>query len=448
MTAKLYKLPQLKTPATSLILQTDENGLRKRIILGCLTAALLIFGIGGWALTAQLSGAIIAGGLVVVDSNTKKVQHPTGGVVGEIFVKNGSRVNAGDLLLRLDDTQTRSKLSIVVSQLTELTGRRARLKAESEYAQEILFPVGFETHTLEASRVAEGERRLFAARRAFISSQQAQIQERIGQYREEVEGLLTQRTAKARELKILRQEAERVANMHKRKLTTVTRLLAIQRDQIRIAGEHGELTSRIAQAKGRIAETRMQSITMERSARNDAQQELRDIEARIAELREHKIATEDQFKRVDIRAPKAGVVHELAVHTIGGVIDAAEPIMLIVPSGDRLAIEIRIPTSDIDQVALGQPAMLRFSAFNQRTTPQIPGKVTRLAADLSHDVQSGQRFYLARIKADETAMRKLKHLDLMPGMPVEAFIQTGNRTAISYITKPLSDHIARTFREE
>lgn len=425
-----------------------DAGLATRVAVGFLVVFLTIGGVGGWAATAELSGAVIGSGVIVVDSNIKKVQHPTGGVVGELLVSNGQAVTAGQLLVRLDDTQTRAALGIVVSQLIELTGRRARLAAERDDAVAIAFPAEFEASGEEARRVASGERRLFEAKRRTMEGQKAQLRERIGQLSQEIEGLSAQRKSKEQEIRLVNDELARVEDMYKRKLTPVTRLLAMQRDASRIEGEHGALVAQIARARGQITETELQILSLDHTARTEAQKELREIEGRLAELAERKVAAEDQLKRVDIRAPRSGIVHDLGVHTVGGVVAAAEPMMHIVPSEDVLTIEARIGATDIDQLSLGQPAVLRFPAFNQRTTPELPGTVVRVAADLTREASTGQSFYIVRIQVDEAALGKLKGLKLVPGMPVEAFIETGQRTALSYLIKPFTDQLTKALRED
>lgn len=425
-----------------------DRALFTRIAAGLAVVAALVFGAGGWAATAELSGAVIAPGQIVVDSNVKKIQHPTGGVIGEIKVRTGARVEAGDVLIRLDETQTRASLGIIVSQLTEFTGRKARLAAERDDLDAIAFPGGYLEVGEEAQRVASGEQRLFLARREALASQKGQLDERVGQFEQEIEGLEAQRQSKATELELIEKELDRVDDMYKRKLTPVTRLLAMQREVTRVSGELGALISRIARTKGQISETKLQLITLDQNHRMEAQRELRDLEARIAELAERRIAAEDQLKRVDIRSPLSGTVHELAVHTIGGVINASEQLMLVVPSGDLLTIEIRIAPPDIDQVTVGQKAMLRFPAFNQRLTPELPGRVVRISADLSRDSMTGANYYSARLSLDEESEQQLEGQKLLPGMPVESFIQTEKRTALSYLVKPFTDQFARAFREE
>jgi HlyD family secretion protein len=410
-------------------------------------AAFLVFGVGSWAALAKLSGAVIASGVIMVDSNSKKIQHPIGGVVGEIRVKNGDAVAAGDIVLKLDDTQTRAALGIVVSQLVELTGRKARLTAERDAATAIEFPSDFAEIGPDAERVAAGERRLFEARRSTSNGQKNQHSERISQLRHEIQGLSSQRDAKGRELKLVREELARLTQMYDRKLLPITRVLAIQRDEARIDGEHGALEAQIARASGQISEIELQILSIDQTMQSDAQRELRDIEGRMAELSERRVAAEDQLRRVDLRAPIAGVVHELNVYTVGGVIAAGETIMLIVPKDDQLIIEVRSSPVDIDQIKLGQVSMLRFPAFNQRVTPEVRGIVTRIAADLTRDTQTGQGYYVVRIKAEEDALATLGELKLVPGMPVEAFIEAGERTALSYLIKPFADQFARALKE-
>lgn len=420
----------------------------RRVAFSFGVISLLVFGIGGWAAVSQLQGAVIAPGHIVVESNVKKVQHPTGGVVGAILVKTGDRVTAGDIVMRLDDTQTRANLGIVTGQLTELTGRKARLVAERDGLSEVTFPAGFEASGLEAERVAAGERRLLAARRQSAASQKGQLRERIGQFNSEVEGLKRQEVAKSRELDLIRDELDRVEKMYRQQLIPYTRVLAMQRDWARVEGEHGALLSQIARAGGQISEIELKIIEIDDTMRTESQKELRDLEARIGELSERQIAAKDMLKRVDIRSPQTGIVHELAVHTVGGVISPGETVMGIVPVEDQKAIEVRLAPTDIDQVTVGQSAILRFPAFSQHTTPELKGAVSRVAPDLTHEKETGLAYYLARIRINDDDLTKFKTMQLVAGMPVESFIQTGERSALSYLVKPFSDQIERVFREE
>lgn len=419
-----------------------EPALRRRLGFAFGLIGLLVLSCGVWATTTPIAGAVIASGIVVVESNIKKVQHPSGGIVALIPVKNGERVQAGDTVLMLDDTQARANLGIVDSQLIQLIGRKARLEAERDLADSIRFPAGF-LASEEARPIVDGEKRLFAYRRVFKNGQVAQLTERIGQIKEEIKGLTAQREAKHIETELMIEELARLEELHKRELMTVNRILSAQRDLTRLKGEWGALVAQVARAQGQISEMELQIMALDQTMQSEATKELRDLEARVAELAERKIAAEDQLKRVVLGAPQDGIVHDLAVHTVGGVIGAGETVMTIVPSRDELSIEVRIATSDIDQVHLGQTASLRFPAFNQRTTPEIAGRVTRIGADLTRDAQTNSVFYVVRLHPEGLP----ESIKLMPGMPVEAFIATGARTALSYLVKPVTDQFARAFRE-
>jgi len=419
-----------------------EPALRKRLAFAFALIALMVLSCGVWATTTPIAGAVVASGIVVVESNIKKVQHPSGGIVAHIPVKNGDKVQAGDTVLRLDDTQARAKLGIVVSQLIQLTGRKARLEAERDLAGGIRFPPDFLVGD-ESRAIAEGETRLFEHRRAFKKGQVAQLTERIGQIKEEIRGLSAQREAKQVESDLMVEELDRLEALRKKELMAVNRILSAQRDLTKLKGEWGALVAQVAKAQGQISEMELQIMSLDQNMQQEATKELRESEARIAELVERKVAAEDEVKRIVLTAPQDGIVHDLAVHTVGGVIGAAETVMTIVPSRDELSVEVRIATSDIDQVHVDQTAKLRFPALNQRTTPEIAGVVMRVGADLTRDTQANSVFYVVRIRPEDMP----KGVKLVPGMPVEAFIATGERTAISYLVKPISDQFARAFRE-
>jgi HlyD family secretion protein len=329
-----------------------------------------------------------------------------------------------------------------VSQLIQLTGRKARLEAERDLANSIRFPPDFLTGDEERA-IAEGETRLFEHRHAFKKGQVAQLTERIGQIKEEIRGLSAQREAKQVESDLMVEELDRLEALRKKELMAVNRILSAQRDLTKLKGEWGALVAQVAKAQGQISEMELQIMSLDQNMRTEATKELREIEARIAELVERKVAAEDEVKRIVLTAPQDGIVHDLAVHTVGGVIGTAETVMTIVPNRDELSVEVRIATSDIDQVHLDQTATLRFPALNQRTTPEISGLVTRVGADLTRDNQANSVFYVVRIRPEGMP----KGVKLVPGMPVEAFIATGERTAISYLVKPIFDQFARAFRE-
>ena len=421
-----------------------EPALARRLLLGVTLIVLMVVSVGGWAATTPIGGAVIASGFVVVESNIKKVQHPTGGIVAEINVKNGNLVNAGDVVISLDDTQARANLGIVVSQLVQLRGRKARLEAERDQTDQVRFPAGFVESGEDAAAIMEGEKRLFEVRQSVKNGQIAQFNERIGQLKQEIKGTTAQRDAKAEEVDLMRDELERLEAMRKKDLVPTTRTLQAQRDLTRLRGEWGAHIAQIARSQGQISETELQIIGVTQNMQTDASKELRELEARVAELMERKVAAEDQLKRIYLRAPQTGFVHDLTVHTVGGVIGPGENVMSIVPTHDTLGVDARIGTSDIDQVAIGQQAVLRFPALNQRTTPEIRGTVTRVGADLSKDPQGNAVYFTLRISVSDHDREAFK---LVPGMPAEAFISTHERTALSYLMKPLSDQVTRAFRE-
>jgi HlyD family secretion protein len=426
-----------------------RDDIRTQLIIGFGAVFLLVFGLGGWAATANLAGAVIAAGTVVVDSNVKKVQHPTGGVVGEIRVRDGDKVEAGDLVMRLDETVTRANLGVIVSQLNELAVRQARLKAERDGATSVEVPRALAGRAGEddISEIIAGERTLFESRRNARSGQKAQLKERVAQLGEEINGLEAQRKAKAKEFELIGRELHEVEKLWAKNLMPLSKLIALHRDAARIEGESAQLVAAAAQAKGKITETELQIIQIDQEMRTEVMKDLREIQAKEAELIERRVAAEDQLKRIDIRAPQSGVVHQLAVHTVGGVINQSEPIMLIVPVGDMLVIEAKISPQDIDHVQVGQRAFVRFTAFNQRTTPEFKGEVSRVAADLTKEAQTNQAYFVARITLPEAELKRLGQLKLMPGMPAETYIKTTDRTAVSYLMKPLTDQIAKAFIE-
>jgi len=413
-------------------------------------AGVLIFfgGVGGWAATTDLAGAVIAPGSLVVDSDVKKVQHPTGGIVGQLYVRDGDQVKGGDVVVRLDDTTTRANVAVMEKSLDELGARGARLQAELDDAQAIDFPADLLNRSSDpvASRVIAGEQRLFQSRRAARAGQKAQFGQRISQLEKQAQAIEEQVAAKQLEIELIGRELKGVRTLWQQNLIQISRLTMVERDDARIRGERGALLSSIAQVKDKIVETQLQIIQVDQDLRAEAGKDLAEIRAKTSELVEKHVAAEDQLKRVDIRAPQDGKVHQLSVHTIGGVINAGEPIMLIVPE-ERLVVEVKVEPRDIDQVKIGHAAVMRFPAFNQRTTPELNGEVDRVSADVSLDQKSGARFYTVRMTIPDNELARLKDFALIPGMPVEAFIQTSRRTVMSFLIKPISDQISKAWRE-
>ena len=425
--------------------------IRRHVRLGGLLCLLLIGGIGGWAATATLAGAIIAPASVVVETDVKKVQHQVGGIVAELNVRNGDMVEAGRVLIRLDGTRTGASLTMVSKTLDELSGRHARLFAEQESAQVITFPVEFLERASgdnNVARIIAGEKRLFEARKAGRAGQEAQLRERIAQLAEEAQGLAAQRGAKEQEITFIQDELRGVQSLYERNLLPVNRVTALRRDATRLEGEKGQIVSAIAQAKGKIAETELKIIQITEDLHTEVLRDLREIDGRIGELTERRISAEDQFRRTELRAPQSGIVHQLNVHTVGGVISAGETLMVIVPQSDGLSVEARVPPQHIDQIALGQSVMIRFSAFDHNTTPQLVGTVSLVPADVTRDPRTNLSYYAIRVTISDEEIARLKGLRLVPGMPAEAHLQTHMRTALSYLAKPLTDQFSRAFRED
>src|SRR5262247_2232301 len=432
------------------VTSTTRRSMRRHLVAAIVVVSVLVVGVGGWAATAVISGAVVASGSVVVDSNVKKVQHPTGGIVGELRVRDGDRVHAGDVVVRLDETVTRANLAIVTKGLGEMMARKARLESERDGLDTITFPAQLVADAGDPDRAAamDSESKLFNLRKTARSGRKAQLRERVAQLGEEITGLAAQQNSKAKEIALIERELAGVRELWKQNLVQLTRLTALEREAARLDGERGQLVAAAAQAKGKVAETALQILQIDQDIASDVAKELREVDGKIGEFIERKVAAEDQLKRTDIRAPQDGTVFQLAVHTVGGVITAGDPIMLIVPEADNLSVEVKVNPQDIDQLQLNQKATLRFSAFNIRTTPEIEGVVTRISADTSTDQRTGQSYYTLRIAMAADQIERLGEVKLLPGMPVEAFMQTRDRTMLSYLIKPLHDQFLRAFREK
>lgn len=436
------------------MVRTDKSpamhSIGRHLMVAGLAGVILLGGVGGWAMATNLAGAVVASGQFVVDSYVKTVQHPTGGIVGEILIQEGQTIAAGDVLMRLDATQTKANLAIVTKRLDELAVRRALLEAERDGLPEIVFPQDLLAMTDNAEVVSamRNARSLFTFRRQSREGHKHQLLERISQFENEIVGIKAQELSYDRGLAVLEEELTGLRELHSKGLVTAQRLNALEREAASLDGARGEAIAGQAQVAGRITETRLQILQIDQDLKSEVAAELREVRAQTGEYAERRISAEDDLKRIDIIAPQNGVVHQLSVHTIGGVISPAEPIMQIVPDNEKLALEARISPQDIDQVHLGQKAVLRMSAFNQRTTPELNGAVNRIAADLTQDQVTGLPYYSVRITISADELAHLGDLVLVPGMPAEAFIQTGERTVISYLVKPLSDQINRAFKEE
>lgn len=428
----------------------DDRSFRlgMRVVAGTALAFLLVAGAGGWAATAQLTGAVIASGTVKVDDNLKSIQHRDGGIISAIAVKEGDHVEKGQVLLRLDDAQTRAEQTIVRTQLAELKARQARLVAERDNLDWVGFPTELVQNQHGFDAVSAGEMRLFRGNQLNRRSQKDQLELGVRQLGEEVKGLEAQLKSKSDEIALVAKEASKIKGLADRRLIEGARVYNSERDTARLGGERAEIEAGIARAKARMSEIRLQIIAVDETARTEAQRELSIVEPKISELNERRAAIEDVLSRTDIRAPIAGTVNELSVHTIGGVITPAEKLVTLVPAEAKLKIEARLSPTDIDQISIGRPAKLRFSAFNQRTTPELQGAIAYVSPATSSDPASGQVYYVANVAVTADELAKLENNKLLPGMPVEIYISTDERTAMSYLVKPLSDQFKRAFREQ
>jgi HlyD family secretion protein len=428
-----------------------RQSIRRHILASLVVVVLLVGGLGTWAATSEFAGAVIAQGSLVVDTNVKKVQHPTGGVVAELRVRDGDMVSAGDVVIKLDDTQTRANLAIVTKGLDELAARRAREEAELEGREKVDFPDELTTRKddPEVGHVLSGEAKLFEIRRKTREGLKAQLVERVSQSEEEITGLIAQVASKDKQVEWIKKELEGVRELWAKQLVQFSRVTALEREQARLEGERGQLVASIAQSKGKIAETKIQILQIDQDMRTEVGKDLAEIRGKSAELIEKKVAAEDQLKRIDIRAPQNGMVHQLDVHTVGGVVSAGQQIMLIVPAADKLIVEAKVQPQDIDQLSIGQAAVMRFTNFNSRTTPEINGEVTVVSADVTQDQRTGVSYYTVRIGVPPSELARLDPaIKLVPGMPVEVFVQTKVRTVVSFFVRPFQDQIARAFREK
>jgi HlyD family secretion protein len=428
--------------------KNTRASIRTHLLVGLSVVVLLAGGLGGWASTAQISGALIAPGQIVVESSVKKVQHPTGGVVGELLAHDGDIVKTGQVLVRLDDTVTKANLAIVTKTLDALQARAARLQAEQQGADTVTFPASLldRASDPDVRDVMASETKLFEVRTTGRAGQKAQLHERIRQLNEEIDGLNAQENAKQQEIGLVNQELTGVRALYAQHLVQLTRLTTLERDGARLEGERAQYVASKAQTKGKITETELQIIQIDKDMVSDVSKDLRETNDKIGELVERKVTAEDQLRRVDIRAPQDGMVEQSTVHTVGGVISAGDAIMMIVPQTDDLQVEAKVNPQDIDKLQIGQKTLLRLSAFNQRTTPELNGVVTRVSPDVTTDQRTGQTYYTIRVSMPPEEVARLGEVKLIPGMPVEAFVQTGDRTLLSYLIKPLHDQLMRAFR--
>ncbi|MCK0168405.1 HlyD family type I secretion periplasmic adaptor subunit [Jannaschia sp. S6380] len=424
---------------------------RSPLIVGFLTIALLLGGFGGWGVMAQIAGAVVAPGRIVVDRNRQVVQHPDGGVVEEILVEEGDRVAEGDVLARLDLSLLQSELTIVEGQLREMAARRGRMEAERDDLETITF----DADLLEAAEsqpsvaaIVDGQTRLFEARRDSLARAVEQLRNQRLQLDNQVDGIDAQMVALERQQELIGDETSNQEILLERGLTQASRLLNLQREEARLAGALGDLVSQRAQAMERIAELEIEELRLFTQRREESITRLRDLEATEMEFAERQRALAKQLDRLEIRAPVSGVVYDLQVFGRRSVIQPAQTVLYLVPQDRPLIIESRVDPINVDEVYVGQEVVLRFSAFDMRSTPDLFGSVTQVSPDAFVDDQNGTSFYRVEIQLPEEELTKLPEgRTLVPGMPVDAFIRTEDRSPLAYLLSPLAGYFQKAFRD-
>ncbi len=421
----------------------------KHLAIGAITLVILVGGFGTWAVNAQISGAVITSGQIEVERNRQVVQHPDGGVVKEILVDEGDSVDIGDLLISLDPTDLESELAIVEGQLFEILARRARFEAERDAASALQFsPILLEASSSDVQALMEGQERLFQARLETSQSAEEQLTQQRAQIASQIEGIKAQQVALQEQLALIEGELADQQSLFDRGLAQASRVLSLQREQSALLGSAGELTAQSAQASQRVTEIDLQIIGLSTTRREEAISSLRDLQFNELELTERRRTILRQLERLDIRAPVAGIVYGLQVFAPQSVIRPADAVLFLVPQDRPLVIATQVQVTDVDQVFVGQDVTVRFSAFDQRRTPELEGKVTLVSADAFQNENSGLSYYRAEVQLNEGQTDRLPDdISLIPGMPVEAFVRTADRSPLAFLIKPLTDYFTRAFRE-
>jgi len=428
---------------------TTRWSARKHLTIGVLTLLVLVGGFGTWSVMAQITGALITSGQIEVDRNRQVVQHPDGGVVDEIVVGEGDTVLAGDLLLRLDATTLQSELAVVEGQLFEILARRARLEAERDNTALMVFsPVLLEGATPEIQTLMDGQVRLFEARLETRKSAVEQLTQQRAQIASQMEGISAQQEALSTQRDLIAEELADQQSLLDRGLAQASRVLSLQREEARLLGTVGELTAQRAQAGERMTEIELQILGLSSARREEAITRLRDLQFSELELSERRRTLRRQLERLDIRAPVSGIVYGMQVFAPQSVIRPADPVLFLIPQDRPLVIATQVQAVDVDQIFVGQEVTLRFSAFDQRRTPELQGTVTLVSADVFQNETSGQSYYRAEVELNAGEMGRLPAgMTLIPGMPVEAFVRTADRSPLDYLIKPLADYFAKAFRD-
>jgi HlyD family secretion protein len=430
--------------------KNTDRSLRRFQIVG-FASIVAMFGVFGvWSAMANIRGAVIAPSVIAAESFNKKIQHKEGGIVREILVKDGDFVTKDQPLVVLDDTETRAELGIVSALITELLAKRARIEAQRDNLTAIVFPPELVARQSDpvVDKIMQGQITLFNARQGAVGGKSEQLRQQIGQLEEEITGLKAQKAATEQQIGFIKDELVGLRKLEKQGLVPVSRVLSMEREKARLDGQLGNLVAELAKSQGRIGEIKVEMIQFEEEDRANYLNELREVESKLAEFQERQVAASSRLGRTVIKAPQNGIVYQATVHTVGGVIAPGEPLMLLLPEGDDLVLQAQVSPQDIDQIHEGQKALVRFSALKDRFTPEIHADVIHVAADISQVDAKSPPYYAVRLKLEAHTAEQLGGHTLKPGMPAEAFIQTGDRTPLSYLLKPLADQWAHTFREK
>jgi HlyD family secretion protein len=426
-----------------------EADLRRHVRLGYLLLGAASAVVLGWGVVATIASAVVTPGKVVLENSVKRIQHKEGGIVSEVLVKEGDRVRAGALLARIDATVPEANLAVVTNQYEELTARRLRLLAERDGLAAIpAAALAGAPSTPSFQRILAAETRLMDERRALRAQKKAQLAQQITLSRQEIDGLHSQAVSQAAQRELINGELKGVRQLYDKGLATLPRVNALEREAKRLDGSHGELMASVAQARTKISEIQVQSLQMDSEEMAAIMTELKETDIKLAQLSEQRATGEDELRRLEVRAPTDGQVQNLMVHTRGGVVAAGDTLMLIVPERDELIVEASISPENIDQVAPGQAAKVRFTAFSAANTPVLDARVDRLSSDVQTNERTGQQFYVARLRIRPSNLDPTTRARLVAGMPAEVQIPGASRRAISYFLKPLTDQLERTFREE
>lgn len=424
--------------------------MRRTLVAGYASVFLALGVFGGWAALASINGAVIAGATIMVESYSKKVQHKEGGIVSRILVKDGDRVAEGQDLIILDPTDAKAELGITEGLLDELLVKKARLEAQRDGADAMTLPPEVTERAAEPqlSQIIAGQARLLSSSTESVESKTKQLRQQVVQLNEQISGFDAQLASNGEQSALIAKELANLKKLQSSGLVPNSRVLAVEREAAQLNGQRGDLTARKASAKSQIGEVELRILQLDEDLRTQVLTELRDADGKIAEFKERRVALSSRLARTAVKAPITGTIYQLAVHTEGGVVGAGETLMLIVPEGDDLVLQAMVLPNDIDQVATGQRAQIRFPGFNSRLTPEVFGEVQQVAADTTRLDDRSPPFYAVRIIIPAAEIKKLGTNKLKPGMTAEAFIQTSARSPLSYLLKPLTDQFARAMRED